>query len=97
MDYDFSLIKLSRKIVFDAVTKAPIALADSDEFVGDQTPVLVSGWGDTKSVFESNQYLRAVILNVVNFESCEVIYAYHGGVTDRMICAAGKDKDSCQG
>jgi trypsin len=97
LDYDFALLELASNIEFDYIKKAPIALIGSNEEVAESIPAYVSGWGETLKSNESSEYLRAVIVNIVKFEICEEIYQNHGGVTDRMLCAAGKNKDSCQG
>lgn len=97
LDFDFSLIQLAKSIVFNLPTKIPITLADENEIIPDNSAVMVSGWGDTLSNAESSVFLRAVTLNIFNFEECDKIYRNYGGITDRMICAKSNKKDSCQG
>lgn len=97
LDYDFCLLELITQIVFDSATKAPISLPGINDVIADNSAVLVSGWGDTLSNTESSSILRAVTVNVMNFNQCEEIYRDYGGVTDRMICAKSHKKDSCQG
>lgn len=97
LDYDFSLLELASSIDLDSITKAPIVMAEPTDLIADDSVVLVSGWGDTLNVNESPDFLRAVFVNIVNYEKCEEIYKNDGGVTDRMICAKTMNKDSCQG
>jgi hypothetical protein len=94
-DFDYALLRLAKFITFDGVTKAPIALPDLNEQVSDGTPVLVSGWGLTKSSTESRQFLRGVVLPTINQTKCDDIYKYDGGISKQMICAGSPGKDSC--
>lgn len=96
LDYDFSLLELRTVIVFNSA-KAPISLPGINDVITDNSAVFVSGWGDTLRNTESSSILRAVTVNVMNFNQCEKIYKNYGGVTDRMICAKSHKKDSCQG
>lgn len=96
LDYDFALLKLEKEIVFGP-TISPIPLISENEELAENLPALISGWGDTLKRNESSQFLRAVVINMVEFSVCEDIYRDYGGVSDRMLCAAGKSKDSCQG
>lgn len=97
LDFDYSLLQLATSIVFNQPTKAPIRLADEYEVIPDNSPVIVSGWGETLSKTESSSILRAVTLNIVNFQQCDNIYKNYGGITNQMICAKSPKKDSCQG
>jgi Trypsin len=94
-DYDFALLRLSRLIVLNGVSKAIIPLPKLNEPIADSTFVLVSGWGSTRSPTESNQVLRGVIISTMNQDKCNQIYRYDGGVTRQMVCAAAAGKDSC--
>ena len=55
---------------------------------------LVSGWGRTETGARS-RYLRAVELDFVPMDKC--VKYWSGGLSDGMICAHGKNKDSCNG
>lgn len=94
-DYDYALLKLSRLIVLDGVTKAIIPLPALNQPIVDSTYVLVSGWGSTRSPTESNRGLRGVIIPTMNQDKCDKIYQYDGGVTKQMVCAGASGKDSC--
>lgn len=94
-DFDYSLLSLKTFITFDGVTKAPIELADLNEAIDDETQVLVSGWGLTRSSTESNKVLRGVVIPTYNQDQCDRIYKYDGGITKQMVCAGSPGKDSC--
>lgn len=68
IDYDFSLLELEQPIEFDE-TKQPIKLHNFDEIFGDKTICLISGWGNTQSADESNQFLRRGLIYIFLFES----------------------------
>lgn len=93
-DYDFSLLQLSRKIVFSP-SKAKIALPLQNEPVPVGSLSLISGWGRFSYGGGSPISLRAAKVNIVNQALCN--RAYNGGITTRMLCAAAKGKDACQG
>jgi trypsin len=97
VDYDYSLLKLARSISLSAA-KQVVQLADANDTLEDGTWSLVSGWGNTQSIFEPSNILRAVAVPVVNQEQCNDDYAEFGGVTDRMLCAGFRagGRDACQ-
>lgn len=85
LDYDFALMKLSRSIGLDGVTKKPIKLPSATTVIKDDTLVLVSGWGLTKNDSISNEELRGVIVTIHNQVKCNTAYRNDGGVTARMV------------
>lgn len=95
IDYDFSLLELEESIEFNEQTQ-PIALVDKDQVLIDNTMCLVTGWGDTLSLKETNAKLRGVEIPIVNQEMCSNVY--RGAITSRMLCAGLKigGKDACQ-
>lgn len=58
VDYDFSLLKLEKPLEFDENKKA-IKLQNYDEIFADETQCVISGWGNTQNVTESNMELRS--------------------------------------
>lgn len=98
IDYDYSLLELEEPLKLDDKTKA-IELPAAGENPADGVTCLVSGWGNTKSVNESNAILRAAEVPVVNQDSCEKSYAQTNKITAQMICAGYPEggKDACQG
>jgi len=97
LDYDVSLLQLKTSIEIDNWTKKVIPLPLFGEVLPEGTAVVVSGWGLTQNPTESNLYLRAVILNIMNQQECNRQYANEGGITIRMVCASAANKDSCNG
>uniref|UniRef100_A0A240PL37 trypsin n=1 Tax=Anopheles epiroticus TaxID=199890 RepID=A0A240PL37_9DIPT len=98
IDYDFSLMELESELTFNEVVQ-PIALPEQDEPVEDGTMTIISGWGNTQSVVESNAVLRAANVPTVNQDECITAYTMSPGITERMLCAGYKrgGKDACQG
>lgn len=98
IDFDFSLLKLEEEIEFNDKMRS-IELPKFNDTVEDNTVCLVTGWGDTKSLFASSKSLRGVEVPIYNFNDCKQLYKSHGGITERMLCAGfqkGK-RDACQG
>lgn len=58
---------------------------------------MISGWGTTSSGASavSPETLRAAFVNIVSQARCNS--SYSGLITSRMICAAARGKDACQG
>ncbi|XP_063703813.1 trypsin-3-like [Culicoides brevitarsis] len=93
-DNDVAIMKLSKPLTFSSQIQ-PIRLAQKGYVIPDGTYVTVSGWGDIASgAGQYPEFLRAVDVPVVNQKVCDAAY---GGITERMICAGIKSKDSCQG
>lgn len=95
LDYDYAMLKLTRLIALDGITKAVIRLPNLNEPIADSTYVLVTGWGLTLKASESNEVLRGVVVSTVNQDKCNQAYRYDGGVTKQMVCASAPGKDSC--
>uniref|UniRef100_A0A1Q3EVA0 trypsin n=1 Tax=Culex tarsalis TaxID=7177 RepID=A0A1Q3EVA0_CULTA len=96
-EYDFSLLELGEALKYDHAVQ-PVDLVREEP--ADESLSLVSGWGDTKSLEESTDILRAVVVPLVNREECAEAYKNDQPVTESMICAGfAKEggKDACQG
>ena len=103
-DNDFMIVKLNRM-----VRRAKILTINKQEnlpAVGD--PVTVVGWGDTKrnpNVSVLSDILLEVELNSMDNDTCEKskgriqgqVASYQGAITENMLCAKARRKDSCQG
>lgn len=94
-DYDVAVIILP--IAVDHIT--PVLLNTDPNVPADGDPLDVSGWGNTDPKHEV--YLntpRAVTVNYITNEACTTEpYKYADSeITDQMICAYKKNKDSCQ-
>lgn len=96
-DFDVALMLLNSTIIMDGVKKKIIQMPFFGAPVFPQTEVIVSGWGETQNVNESNEVLRSVSLKVMSHAECNKLYASEGGITLRMVCAFADGKDSCIG
>lgn len=97
-DKDFMLIKLKVPMVFSD-RQQPIILADEGENFNVNSEVLASGFGDTSNLMEQKEFLRAVVLKIIDQAKCNTAWSVSGGVTDNMLCAGTEagGQDSCTG
>lgn len=95
LNYDFMLIKLAQKMQFNKQQKA-IPLAPADKVIAEGTDVRTCGFGLTNNALESDEFLRAVVVQVSNQEFCSK--AYDDFINEKtMLCAGSIErKDSCQ-
>lgn len=94
-DSDIMLMKLAKKLSFSD-RQRPIKLPVASKVISAGTEVFSSGWGGTSNIKESNEFLRAVILKTIDFNTCKESYA---SLTAKMVCTSTKDgeifKDVC--
>ena len=99
-DYDFALLELTDDIQFNDKARA-VPLPSADQNFADGRMCLVTGWGSTRSMNESRDHLRGVLVPIYNQEKCKANFIGKTDyiVTDRMICAGYDkgEKDACQG
>src|SRR5215510_2442194 len=92
---DIALIKLADPIQ----DMQPVDLADFEtehQALRLNTHAFVSGWGSTAYLPKTiSDDLLNVGVPIIDRRSCN--RSYKGAVTHRMICAGGKDADSCRG
>ncbi|KAL1387523.1 hypothetical protein pipiens_012722 [Culex pipiens pipiens] len=96
-EFDFSLVELGEAVEFGEGVQ-PIVLVEDEP--SDEELSLVSGWGDTRSLEESRDFLRAVVVPMVNRTECAEANKDILPVTESMICAGYVEeggKDACQG
>lgn len=99
-EYDIALLKLTRPLVLDGVTVAPICLPPYlNSFTRNG---VVTGWGNTKEDGESSDVLMKVVVPIISDNQCQQSYraiGYTGPITNNMICAgySSGGKDACQG
>lgn len=95
-NYDFGLVKLATSIVTQAGIKEIIQLPSQNDPVDENTLVQVSGFGDTRNNDESDGFLRAIVIPIVNQRECKRKYVF---LSNQSICAGIPEggKDSCQG
>lgn len=98
IDYDYSLLELKSAISLGS-NAAVASLPAQNETIQDGTLCEVTGWGNTQSITESRENLRAAYVPAYNQSQCNSAYARYGGVTPRMVCAGYQagGKDACQG
>ncbi|KAM4885741.1 LOW QUALITY PROTEIN: transmembrane protease serine 4 [Sylvia borin] len=96
-DNDIALVKL-RSPVHDSDSTKPICLPYFDEELVPGTPLWVIGWGYTEEHGKLSERLQQAEVELIDKRSCNLA-AYHGDVTDRMLCAGLPQGgvDTCQG
>ncbi|KAM6998597.1 LOW QUALITY PROTEIN: transmembrane protease serine 4 [Passerculus sandwichensis] len=96
-DNDIALVKL-RSPVHDSDSTKPICLPYFDEELVPGTPLWVIGWGYTEEHGKLSERLQQAEVELIDAQSCNLA-AYHGDVTDRMLCAGLPQGgvDTCQG
>lgn len=88
LDFDFALVELAAPLKFSGTIKS-IPLPDfGDAAIENGTRCLVSGWGETRNVNESDLVLRGAEVPIVGQKQCNRVY--EGKITARMICAGYK-------
>ncbi|XP_032565249.1 transmembrane protease serine 4 [Chiroxiphia lanceolata] len=94
---DIALVKLRSALHVSDNTK-PICLPYFDEELVPGTPLWVTGWGYTEEHGKLSERLQQAEVELIDKQSCNVA-AYHGEVTDRMLCAGLPQGgvDTCQG
>jgi len=94
VDNDVCVLELEGTFSFDTYV-APVSL----DTIGGQSEgdhFTVTGWGTTSSGGSTSNILQKVSVPFVTPESCKNSYGSND-ITDGMICAGEKGKDSCQG
>jgi secreted trypsin-like serine protease len=87
-DNDISLLRVGGDIP-DSIPRISIAAAPSSG-----TDVLTAGWGLTTENGKQSLILREVKVPIIDNGTCKASYS---DLTENMICAGEKGKDSCQG
>ncbi|XP_055544445.1 trypsin-4-like [Wyeomyia smithii] len=97
MDYDFALLQLSSPLIFgETVAAAPLADYTQSFYKNDMCKA--SGWGVEKSSgTEVPETIKSIDIPLVDQDTCRQQYQPKYVITQRMICAGAKGKDSCQG
>jgi len=95
---DISLIILSEPLDLSVPSAQPIALPTQNQQTPAGTPLVVSGWGTTRSGGSISDELRRVTVPAVSDDDCNSSYGA-GSIYASMICAGVPEGgvDSCQG
>lgn len=96
INYDIAILQLATEITLETGVKEVIRLPQLNDIIEDKTKAFVSGWGDTNNPKESNEFLRAVHVPIINQKVCKQAYPY---LSANMVCAGDMNGgiDSCQG
>lgn len=92
---DICLLYVNQPFNFNEKVKA--VKLDTNLDWPEKTEFSVSGWGSLKAGGPISRFLQQVTVPHVTSEDCNNDYANIGGITNGMICAGKKGKDSCQG
>lgn len=94
--FDFALLQLARAINLEPGVKEIIPLPSLNEPVADGSSAFVSGWGETMNSKDSHDFLRGVVVDIINQRHCKAVYS---NLSNEMICAGDFDfggVDACQ-
>jgi len=99
-DQDFALLKMARKIDWNANPNIrPVCLPSAGAGDFDQWMSTVTGWGATSSGGDSSNVLLEVDVKVISNADCNQMY--NGAITSNMLCAEDASgnggSDACQG
>lgn len=99
-DQDIALLELRDPLPLGQAVKA-ISLVDGpgDAGLGENTRLVVTGWGVTQQGGDVVRELHHVGVDYVPRSTCRDPLSYGEAITDNMLCAGFKEggKDSCQG
>ncbi|XP_006148912.1 transmembrane protease serine 4 isoform X2 [Tupaia chinensis] len=96
---DIALVKLQLPLLFSDTVR-PICLPFFDEELAPATPLWVVGWGFTEQDGgKMSDTLLQASVQVINRTQCNAEDAYHGEVSEKMLCAGIPEGgvDTCQG
>lgn len=86
MDYDIALVELSESLNFDETVKS-IQLPESNEEIAENVKCLLTGWGETRNMSESDSVdLRGVNVSILSNNVCKHVCG-PGYPSVRMFCA----------
>lgn len=94
-DFDISVLVLLTPLTFGVGVNA-IELPQVHDPVANSS-CFVTGWGRTSQIGQMSMHLRGVAVRVVSRIICRENYRVINDVTLRMVCAAYRGRDACQG
>merc|ERR1719402_821558 len=96
-DHDYSILKLDSPVNWAENNHIrPVCLPDAGTKYKSGEPVVVTGWGATKSGGDVAGVLQEVTVKYIDNKECNDDYG-RGKITPAMLCAAAPSKDACQG
>lgn len=95
-NYDFALVHLAHRIKLKPRVKEIIELPAQNEPVKVGKLALVTGWGKTLNPKETTDFLRGVMIPIIDQNKCKTSYKF---LTDQMVCAGfpKNHKRTCSG
>jgi secreted trypsin-like serine protease len=94
-DHDIALLEMSASVPEEMSIAITSPAQEAFIYIPGESAT-VFGWGITESGSIS-QKLKAVEVRFVERNKCNEPQSYNGQITENMICAGDKDKDSCSG
>ncbi|XP_053155607.1 complement factor D [Hemicordylus capensis] len=93
---DLLLVQLQEPAVLSEDVKV-LAFQSVDREVPAGTRCEVAGWGFIKNTGKLPDRLQHVELPIISRSECNRRIYYGGSITEKMMCAESKQKDSCKG
>ncbi|XP_070799703.1 complement factor D-like [Pituophis catenifer annectens] len=94
--HDLLLIQLAEPAVLGShVQILPYQTVNND--VPEHTRCEVAGWGITSNTGKKTDKLKFVQLSIIGRNQCNRRQYHDGSVTENMMCAESRKKDSCKG
>ncbi|KAM4809907.1 complement factor D [Rhinophrynus dorsalis] len=94
--HDLLLLELSNKAPLSSAVQ-PLPYQTKDIDVPEGTRCLVAGWGQMKLTGKKPDTLQEVPVPVISRELCNRRDYYDNEITENMMCAGERNKDSCEG
>ncbi|XP_049732040.1 complement factor D isoform X2 [Elephas maximus indicus] len=96
IEHDLLLLQLSEKAALGPAVR-PLTWQREDRDVAPGTLCDLAGWGVVSHTGRRPDRLQHVLLPVLDRATCNLRIYHDGAVTERMMCAESKRRDSCTG
>lgn len=94
-DFDISVLRIAAPLIFGLSINA-IELPQVHDPIANSS-CFVTGWGRTSQTGQMSMNLRGAAVRIVSRIICRENYRVINNVTLRMVCAADRGRDACQG